>query len=131
MANKLKHLGFIQGTINRLANNSFLIKGWSIGLVTAIFVFLGQSYSPASMIIVYFPVISFWFLDAYFLWQERLYRVLYDEVRKIKENDINFSMKIQTFSSGKNTYHETFTSCTLSCFYIPLIIVMSIIILLK
>ena len=28
---------------------------------------------------------SFWFLDSYFLWQERLFRTLYDHVRTLKE----------------------------------------------
>jgi hypothetical protein len=30
---ELKHLEFIQGVIARLANNSFLLKGWSVTLV--------------------------------------------------------------------------------------------------
>ena len=33
MQQKLKHLEFIQGVINRLATNSFLMKGWSVVLV--------------------------------------------------------------------------------------------------
>lgn len=28
MENKIKHLEFIQGVINRMANNSFMLKGW-------------------------------------------------------------------------------------------------------
>ena len=30
MQQKLKHLEFIQGVINRLATNSFQMKGWSV-----------------------------------------------------------------------------------------------------
>ena len=29
----LKHLEFIQNTINRMSTNSFIIKGWAIALV--------------------------------------------------------------------------------------------------
>lgn len=57
---KLKHLELIQGVINRLAGNSFYMKGWAVVLLSALL------------------VLVFWGLDAYFLWQERLYRVLYD-----------------------------------------------------
>ena len=32
--NKLKHLEFIQNIITRMNSNSFVIKGWSITLVT-------------------------------------------------------------------------------------------------
>lgn len=37
MDRKLKHLDFIQGVINRLSTNSFLLKGWSVVLVSALF----------------------------------------------------------------------------------------------
>ena len=37
MDKKLKHLEFIQGVINRLSTNSFLLKGWSVVLVSALF----------------------------------------------------------------------------------------------
>ncbi|WP_435354079.1 hypothetical protein [Morganella morganii] len=37
MDNKIAHLGFIQGVINRMGSNSFMIKGWCVALVAAIF----------------------------------------------------------------------------------------------
>ena len=37
MENKLKHLQMIQGIINRMASNSFALKGWSVTLVAGIF----------------------------------------------------------------------------------------------
>ena len=42
MEAKLKHLEFIQGAINRLATNSFQMKGWSVVLVAAILVLLAR-----------------------------------------------------------------------------------------
>lgn len=35
MDRKIKHLEFIQGVINRLASDSFRMKGWSVVLVYA------------------------------------------------------------------------------------------------
>ena len=37
MEQKLKHLEFIQNVINRMNSNSFLIKGWAVTLIAAIF----------------------------------------------------------------------------------------------
>ncbi len=37
MEAKLKHLELSQGVINRMAGNSFLLKGWSVTLVSALF----------------------------------------------------------------------------------------------
>ena len=37
MENKQKHLELIQGVINRLSSNSFLLKGWSVVLISALF----------------------------------------------------------------------------------------------
>ena len=42
MDKKFRHLQFIQGVINRLASNSFQMKGWSIVLVAAILVLLAR-----------------------------------------------------------------------------------------
>lgn len=43
---KIAHLGFIQGIINHMSNNSFLVKSWSVTLLAALFAAL-------SMIIIY------------------------------------------------------------------------------
>ena len=37
MDKKIKHLEMIQGVINRMASNSFLLKGWTVVLVSALF----------------------------------------------------------------------------------------------
>ena len=33
MEKKIKHLEMIQGVINRMAGNSFALKGWSVTLI--------------------------------------------------------------------------------------------------
>ena len=42
MEAKLKHLEFIQGVVNRLAADSFRMKGWSVALAAALFVLLAR-----------------------------------------------------------------------------------------
>jgi len=86
---KTKHLEIIQGVINRLANNSFLIKGWMITVSLAGFsLFINQKEMPL-LGTVSFIVILFWVLDAYYLRQERLFRELYNSVRKTKRKEID------------------------------------------
>ena len=48
------------------------------------------------------PVFVFWWgLDGYFLWQERLYRALYDHARCSDDTEIDFSMDVATFRTGR------------------------------
>ena len=37
MDNKINHLEMIQGVINRMASNSFMLKGWAVTLAAGIF----------------------------------------------------------------------------------------------
>ncbi len=92
MDRKLKHLEFIQGVINRLSTNSFLLKGWSVVLVAALFALAANSANLNFILLAYIPAVIFWGLDGYFLWQERLYRGLYDQVRGKEPDEIDFSM---------------------------------------
>jgi len=92
MEEKIKHLEMIQGVINRMASNSFLLKGWSVILVSALFALGAKDSNKTFILLAYFPALAFWILDGYFLQQERLFRKLYDKVREMKNEDIDFSM---------------------------------------
>lgn len=96
MENKVKHLEMIQGVINRLSHNSFLLKGWSVILVSGLFAFAAKNSNHIFIILAYFPALVFWVLDGYFLWQEKLFRKLYDKVREMEESQIDFSMDRST-----------------------------------
>lgn len=125
MENKQKHLEFIQAVINRMAGNSFLLKGWAITLVAALFALSAKDADHAYISIAYFPTIVFWILDGYFLSQERLFRSLYDHVRKLAEKDIDFSMDRSTFQAiARNGWVRSMFSKTLLCFYLSLVGVM-------
>lgn len=113
---KHKHLEFIQGVINRLSINSFLLKGWSVVLVSALFALSAADSRLAFVCLAYIPAIVFWGLDGFFLWQEQLYRKLYDHVRLLKDADIDFSMNTTPFRSG---VAPTWINATLSKTLIP------------
>jgi len=125
----LKPLDFIQGIITRMAANSFLLKGWTVTLVaglTAISVATDQKI--AFILISFIPVLSFWGLDGYFLYQERLFRAVYNHVRKKEEADITFEMNPLPFIGGLNTWKAAVLSPTLVGFYLPLVTVMTLVI---
>lgn len=114
---KLKHLDLIQGVINRMANNSFSLKNWTVVIVSASFA-LAAKFSDIKLILIAFlPASAFWLLDGYFLRQERLYRKLYDRVRKQREENIDFSMNAAIFADNVDSWLRTCFSWTLFIFY--------------
>ena len=94
MENYRKHLEIIQGVINRMASNSFSLKGWAVTLVVGIFTLVEKNTERMHFLTVYIPILMFWGLDSYYLLQEKLYRELYDNVRQLSEENIDFSMKL-------------------------------------
>ncbi len=123
MENKRKHLEFIQNIISRMAGNLFFLRGWTITLIVALLALFSKGNN--SNYIIYFLIVLtfvFWILDGYFLSQERLYRDLYNYVRKLKEEEIDFSMDTSEYKKNKrNTLAYSMFSSTLLVFYLPLI----------
>ena len=97
---RIAHLELIHTTIERMANNSATIKGWSMGIVAAIvgIGLIGGGDSKAIGLYLLFAcacIITFvmWGLDAFYLFQEKLYRVLYEHIRTTQDiEEINYSM---------------------------------------
>lgn len=122
MDQKLKHLEFIQNVINRMANTSFLLKGWSVTVVAGLFALGINSQARALLSLTAFMALVFWGLDAYFLRQERLFRALYDDVRVKTETSIDFAMDTTAFATHpRNSFSECVWSVTLGWFYGPLV----------
>lgn len=114
---KIKHLELVQAVINRLANNSFLVKGWCVTLVAAVLGLLSKDTNKRLVIIVYFLIVMFWILDAYFLYQEKLFRNLYNQVRGTNNEDIDFSMNAYEINENKTNWAGAFLSKTMFLFY--------------
>jgi hypothetical protein len=118
MESKLKHLEMIQGVINRLANCSFLLKGWSVLLVSGLFALAAKEANTLFVYLAYLPSIAFWILDGYYLYQERLYRKLYGVVSSKQNNEIDFGMNASVFNGvGKATWTQSIISKTMLMFH--------------
>ena len=61
-------------------------------MVSALFALAAKDSKAYFIYLAYLPAIAFWGLDGYYLWQERLFRALYDRVRAMNDSDIDFSM---------------------------------------
>ena len=102
-----KHLEFIQNAISRMTQNSYLLKGWTVTLVAATF---AVSVSVASAWLVataLFPTVAFALLDARYLREERLFRRLYDAVRRDRDKSRHQeSEKVEAFSMDTQPYEK-------------------------
>ncbi len=121
---KIAHLNLIQGVISRMGGNLFYLRGWVITLIAGILVLLFK-FDSGKLPIFFLAIIVviFWCYDGYFLSLERMYRKLYDKVREMNENDVDFSMNIGDFRKDwDNSILACIFSPTLRYFYIPLLI---------
>lgn len=122
--NKPKHLEFIQRSIDRLENNSILLKGWTIILAaTLLGLFVSNSDSVASVpiYVICLPVLGFWFLDGHFQSQERQFRALHEHVRHISEEDIDYSMNTsEQKKEPRNGLMQSMFISSLAMFYPPM-----------
>jgi len=115
---RLKHLEMIQQVITRMANNSFLIKGWSLTLLAALLALALRDKVYQILWISIIPVTMFWILESYFLRQERLFRKLYDKYRiQDQETPTDFSMDTSELNSVISSWLCTIFSTTLLIFH--------------
>jgi len=111
-----KHLDYIQNVINRMAHNSFLIKGWTITFTSLLFILSLRDSNFWLLILSLLPIVCFWSLDAYYLRQEKLFRELYNEVRLEKIKD-PFTMDTRPLKR-RVKYWGVFLSQTIAPLYI-------------
>jgi len=120
-----KYLEFIQAAIIRMANNSFLIRGWSVTLVSALFALAAKDADRQFVVVSYFPCVMFWCLDAYYLSQERKFRSLYEAARKA--SNTNFSMDTRPTERPCDGWGAAYFSTTMFVFHGAIIAVISLV----
>lgn len=136
---KLEYLKMIQAVITRMAGNSFLIKGWCVTLVSAILALAAKEPNKLFILIAFYPVLMFWILDGYFLYQERLYRALYGCVAEHLKIDaagiptnipaeikLPYSMNTEPFKA-KIKWYQASLSITLILFYLTMLVAILVI----
>lgn len=79
---KIEHLKMIQTNIARMASYSFIVKGWSVTSIGAMYAYWLTNKSNYWLLLILGLTVLFWFHDAYYLMLERAFRKLYDKIRK-------------------------------------------------
>ncbi len=128
---KINHLSMIQQIINRMGSNSFLLKGWLVGIMVVVYTIAGNDTHKA-IIITIIPLLVIWILDAYYLMLERRYRALYDSVRLKSEDEIDFDMnysnvRIDMGEVKKYNFFNSLFSKTIFPFYLVFLITILIV----
>ncbi len=78
-----KEIDLVQACINRMANNSFLLKGWLVSIIVVILALLPEKIDGVAIGILTIIIITiFWYLDSTFLMLEKLYRKKYEWIIK-------------------------------------------------
>lgn len=128
-----KEIDLIQACISRMANNSFLLKGWAISIIAVVLALSDKAINPIILsLIVLIPLLSFWYLDAFFLRTERMYRKMYEWViskRNTEDMSYLYDLNPHRFKNDVDSRWKIMWSITLKYFYgIPTLIAIGIII---
>ena len=114
----------IQGIITRMNQNSFMLKGWMITIVSALLAIYADKGNIGYLIVSIFPILVFWFLDAYYLQQERKFRGIYSVIVEGKDLPL-FKMPIGEYNKKKDckySYCDVFWSKTIAGLYCTILI---------
>jgi len=105
-----------QDIIKRMASNSFSVKTWTITVVVATLLFKG---SNNHIFVAFLPLIAFWFLDSYYLQQERLFRKVHDWIvgHRLEHDDKLFNMNPMRFKSEVQSVSRIMFSVSTLPFY--------------
>jgi len=127
MSEKIKYLEFIQQIIARMNSNSFHIKGWSVTIVSALLAVYASTKNTNLIVIGVFPTLIFWFMDAYYLTQERRFRGLYNDAANLSDEPKNtklYAMRADLYVGGDYSYWSAFKSSTVATLYASIILVL-------
>lgn len=129
--NQIKHLEFIQSNIARMNQCSFQAKGWMVTIVAALLALYAGSIDSTTgngknvfVFIAIAPAVIFWFLDSYYLQQERRFRGIYNDIinpQQVKQIQ-QFEMPLMNYKGQKFNLFSVMWSITEFPLYLPTIV---------
>lgn len=112
---EIKHLEMIESVIERMGQNSFALKGWTMSLIVAICAFSAAGTERKFALVAIVPIIVFWFLDSCYLQKERKYRELFKRVTAHEATP--FDMDVSKVIGKKTAFIKCLFSVTEWPFY--------------
>jgi hypothetical protein len=103
-----------------------------VSIIAVILALADKALNPALLsAVVLIPLLSFWYLDAFFLRTERMYRKMYAwviEKRSANDNSHLYDLNPHRFADDVDSTRKTMWSITLRWFYgIPTVITLVVI----
>lgn len=133
---KVKHLEFLQSNIARMNQCSFQMKGWAITVVSALLAVYAATIDDAGngnaafIVVAVFPTVLFWFLDSYYLCQERKFRGIYNDIAGINTRNprqiADYAMPLNLYRGGKYSFWRVMWSITEYPLYLGMIICLTV-----
>jgi len=119
----IEEIKVIQDVIKRMASNSFSVKTWTITLIVATLLFKG---SNNHIFIAFIPLIAFWFLDSYYLKQERLFREVHNWITtyRLENDDKLFNLNPTPFNDKVQSVFRIMFSVSTLPFYGSILIML-------
>lgn len=98
---KHKEIDLIQSCIARMANNSFMCKGWLLSLIVAILALIPYGVSRLNICLLMLTIDTcFWCLDSFYLLQETLFRFKYEWVINNRNMNSSYLYDLNPYNSN-------------------------------
>lgn len=119
----IEEIKVIQDVIKRMASNSFSVKTWTITLIVATLLLKGTNNH---IFIAFIPLIAFWFLDSYYLKQERLFREVHNWITtyRLENDDKLFNLNPMPFNDKVQSVFRIMFSVSTLPFYGSILIML-------
>lgn len=126
-----QHLEFIQNVINRLSTISIQLKAITITLTAGLLAIYATNPKSILIYISAFQVLFFWFLDSYYLQQERKFRGIYNDKSGVtSKNKIkDYEMPTHLYKGDRYRFFRGFFSLTKILFFGSVEVILTIMIL--
>lgn len=126
----VEELNLIQIQIQRMAGNSFTIKGWYVTFMSAFIVYIFTKKNFSLILLGIIPILGCAIYDCYFLRLERLYIEKYDWViENINSDELLFNLNPYEKKMLKKDIlwnHIFFSKSIMGFYFFPLIILILI-----
>src|SRR3989475_6732804 len=93
-----------------MAVNSSVLRGSVVTLVAGLLAVSSKETQVRFAVIAPLPALAFWSLDAFYLRHERLFRALYDHVRKAPEHELQrdpYSLSTRSLRKNESGWFAT------------------------
>lgn len=131
---KIAYLQLLQEPIGRMSSTSAIFKGFSAAIVSGIAALSFVEINRWVLVLAFLPLLCFAFMDCYYLWEERKFKYIYEQVRTDKRS-IDYSLSIQLNreerKAARMTIGKIITSISIWPFYVPVIAIAVVITMMK